>query len=496
MEVRFSLVDLWTLVIGVCTFLLVYIATRRPAMVPPGPFIWPVVGNLPSFAGDTIEKMQNLRLKYGDIFGLYMGSSLTIIVSGYDAVKEVMVKRGTTFSWRPESDFIMKNNPTCLALANGRTWKDNKRFALNAIQTLCLNKGRVPFEKSLTEELSFLVEKLKATTGPVDIGKDIDVSIPNVLCLILTGVRPGYSDKKLKDHIQLITRHAKNFMRDQALVNSLPLLNWLPHGMFSKYEKDNRAYRDYYEAFGPYIDATYAKGKETCLAHLLMTRYNANGNTTWQEIVEQNSAAWIMMHEIMGAGTGTTTTAIKWILLYLIREPQVQEQVRREIDKVIGKGEAPTLSHRKKLPYVEAVIMEGLRIGHPVPFPLPHSVEEDTTLGGFPIPRNTHVLANLVSVLKDPAIFPEPDAFKPERFLNEDGDSVVVPDEFIPFSKGPRSCPGESLSRLELFFYITTLLQKFQFLCPDGQSLPEVKGLSGLMYSPKPYKVKIIPRQV
>ena len=108
----------------------------------------------------------------------------------------------------------------------------------------------------------------------------------------------------------------------------------------------------------------------------------------------------------------------------------------------------------------------------------------------------TYMKWTVDSVLKDPALFPEPDAFKPEKILDKDGDLVVIPDEFIPFSKGSRSCPGESLARLELFLYINTLSQKFQFHCPDGQSLPEVKGILGLTYKPKPYEVEIVPRKV
>lgn len=175
--------------------------------------------------------------------------------------------------------------------------------------------------------------------------------------------------------------------------------------------------------------------------------------------------------DMMTAGNGTVAETLKVTLLYLIMNSDVQEKMFSEIFALIGR-DPPTLKDRKKLPYVQAVILEGIRILHVAPLALPHSVLNDTEFCGYKIPKNCTILLNLESIMKDPNLWDSPKEFKPERFLNAEQTDISVPKEFIPFSKGPRSCIGETVARMELFFILTILVQTFKFLpAMDGEVL-------------------------
>ncbi|KAL5007452.1 hypothetical protein ScPMuIL_016258 [Solemya velum] len=164
--------------------------------------------------------------------------------------------------------------------------------------------------------------------------------------------------------------------------------------------------------------------------------------------------------------------------------------MRAEMDEVIGKDRKPSLKDRTDLPYCEATIMEVLRIANIAPTAVPQYTSQDTTLNGFHIPKSTMVFANLDSVLHDPNLWRDPHIFHPERFMKADG-SLDKPDEFIPFSIGRRVCLGESLARMELFLFLTSMVQRFEFLMPDDGDLPGMDGIRGLTHSPHPYKLRV-----
>ena len=120
-----------------------------------------------------------------------------------------------------------------------------------------------------------------------------------------------------------------------------------------------------------------------------------------------------------------------------------------------------------RLPYVEAFISEVLRIANVVPFAMPHACTEDTDVKweGFIIPKGCTVLLNLDSVLQDPEIFKSPEEFNPERFLDDSG-KVFRPKGFLAFGTGRRICPGERISWMEMFLFLTIMIQEFD---PKGR---------------------------
>lgn len=126
---------------------------------------------------------------------------------------------------------------------------------------------------------------------------------------------------------------------------------------------------------------------------------------------------------------------LKWFCLFMIRYPKVQEKMRKEVYDVIGTSRFPRLEDKPSLPYCEAVIHETLRVGAIGPFSIPHGLSRDLHYNGFIIPKDALLIQNLYSSFFDEKIFPDPHAFKPERFLDEKG-SLQNTEKVLVFSLG------------------------------------------------------------
>nr|XP_060639617.1 cytochrome P450 2A6-like [Anolis sagrei ordinatus] len=169
-------------------------------------------------------------------------------------------------------------------------------------------------------------------------------------------------------------------------------------------------------------------------------------------------------------------------------------KVHEEIDRVIGPNCIPNMAERNRMPYTDAVIHEVQRCSDLIPMNLIHMVTRDTEFRGFFIPKGTEVHPLLSTVLHDPTKFKTPHVFNPEHFLDENG-CFKKNDAFIPFSSGKRVCLGETLARMELFLFFTTILQSFHLksIIPpeDIDITPRENGFAKI---PPLYQLSIIPR--
>uniref|UniRef100_A0A914Y2B0 Cytochrome P450 n=1 Tax=Panagrolaimus superbus TaxID=310955 RepID=A0A914Y2B0_9BILA len=152
--------------------------------------------------------------------------------------------------------------------------------------------------------------------------------------------------------------------------------------------------------------------------------------------------------------------------IYLIQFPEVQEKIHKEFDEVIGSDRMITLDDKNNLHYLNAVVAETQRYCNLVPVNVFHRVTKDTEIHGFQIPTDTIITHQVSSVLMDERYFPEPQKFKPERFLDKNG-KFFQPSELMPFGIGKRACLGEGLARLELYLFAANMTNHFKLNYPS-----------------------------
>jgi len=164
-------------------------------------------------------------------------------------------------------------------------------------------------------------------------------------------------------------------------------------------------------------------------------------------------------------------------ILAILKNPDTQLRGQQEIDDAIGPNRLPELSDWDSLPYVRAICTEVLRWEVIAPFALPHLLTADDEYNGYRIPKGTMVLPNVWAISRDPARYPDPEAFKPERWLpgeTSEGVPSVRPQEYV-FGFGRRVCPGQNWAGHIIFIAVASILATFNIekaIGSDGKPVP------------------------
>ncbi|NWX41370.1 CP2DH protein, partial [Steatornis caripensis] len=449
-----------------------------------------------------------LHKKFGNVFNLQNCWTNLVVLNGYKTVKEALVHKSEDFADRPyfpvyeHVGYGKKSEGKALDISSssiipgivvaryGHVWKELRKFTLSTLRNFGM--GKKSLEQRVTEEAGFLCSAVNSEEGrPFDLCFLINNAVCNVICTTIYGERFDYSDETFTKLLHLFENslHEDTGFLPQ-LLNVVPILLRIP-GVPQKAFRAQKAFMDF-------IDVLIDKHMETW-----NPAYTRDFTDAFLKEMKKGKAAEesgfnynnlrLVTADLFGAGSETTSTTLRWAVLYMLLHPEIQSKVQAEIDKVIGRERTPTMEDQVSMPYTNAVIHEVQRYGDVVPVGLPHMTYRDTELQGFFIPKGTTVITNLSSVLKDKTAWEKPNEFYPEHFLDAKG-QFVKPQAFLPFSAGRRACLGEQLARMELFIFFTTLLQKFTFVLPEGQPKPRKDGCFALTSSPHPYQVRAIPR--
>ncbi|XP_015722216.1 cytochrome P450 2H2 [Coturnix japonica] len=484
-----------TILLLVCISCLLIAAWRNTSQrgkEPPGPTPIPIIGNAFQLnPRDLMESFKEISKKYGPIFTIHLGPKKAVVLYGYDIVKEALIDNGEAFSGRgnlPLFEKVFKG--TGIVTSNGETWRQLRRFALTTLRDYGMGKKGI--EERIQEEAHFLVERIRNThEKPFNPVTFLMHGVSNIICSVVFGDRFEYEDKKFLDLIEMLEENEKHQNSIQTqLYNFFPtILDYLP-GPHIKLIKSvdkvdafiSEIIRAHQESFDPscprdFIDAFINK----------MQQEKGNSHFTVESLTRTTIDLFL-------AGTGTTSTTLRYAFLILLKHPEVEEKIHKEIDRVVGRDRSPCMADRSQMPYTDAVIHEIQRFIDFIPVNLPRAVTKDTILRGYFIPKDTMVFPLLSPILQDHKEFPNPEKFDPGHFLNANG-TFRKSNYFLPFSTGKRICAGEGLARMEIFLFLTTILQNFT-LKPvvdrkDIDISPIVTSVSNI---PPPYEVSFIPR--
>jgi cytochrome P450 len=154
---------------------------------------------------------------------------------------------------------------------------------------------------------------------------------------------------------------------------------------------------------------------------------------------------------------------MEWTMSLLLNHPKVMKRVKEEIESHVGTSRLMEESDIPQLPFLQAIINETLRLFPPGPLVV-RELSEDTTVGGYNIPRGTILFTNLWAIQRDETVWEDATKFIPERFLQKKGNGAMIEGlKFIPFGFGRRKCPGEAFAMKEIGLVLGTLIQCFNW---------------------------------
>ncbi|XP_022867862.1 tyrosine N-monooxygenase, partial [Olea europaea var. sylvestris] len=171
-------------------------------------------------------------------------------------------------------------------------------------------------------------------------------------------------------------------------------------------------------------------------------------------------------------GVDGPAAGAEWALAEMINQPEILQKAIEEIDRVVGKDRWIQESDVHQLNYLKACAREAFRLHPHVPFNLPHLSLEDIEVGGYFIPKGSHVLLSRTGLGRNPETWEEPLKYNPERHLGGNVSKVDLSEpnlRFISFSTGKRSCTGQTLGTLLTIMALGRLIQGFTWSVPPNE---------------------------
>ncbi len=381
--------------------------------------------------------------------------------------------------------------------SSGRTWQEQRRFSLHALRDLGFGKNNT--EELALEETSELCSYLESTQGqPVNIRNKFNVAILNSLWRISTSERLSHDDNRLVHLVLLLDRFLQEGGKPLvSLMVNTPWLQWVALKLnlfaFASIFSDLRQFVE--EAINPLRETYQEDSLRNYVDHFLKVSQEQEQTGEQKTFIGKEGHANLVNNliDLFIAGSETTSTTLSWGMLYMILNPDIQHKVQDELDEVVGKGIQPKATDRCRTPYTEAVIHEIQRLGNILERST-HSTMADCTLSsGHFIPKDTVVICYTGHIHRDPKHFPDPLKFDPTRHLDEEGRFKPHP-MIVPFGLGRRRCLGEQLAKMSLYVFFTGILTRFNLEKAHPEDQPSTKPIEGLITSPRPFKLRFIPK--
>uniref|UniRef100_A0A8C9X722 Cytochrome P450 2U1 n=1 Tax=Sander lucioperca TaxID=283035 RepID=A0A8C9X722_SANLU len=455
---------------------------RDLANIPPGPKPWPLVGNFDGTVKNAMVVLTEQANVYGNVYSLFVGSQLMVVLNGYEVVKDALSNHSKVFSDRPDipAITIMTKRKGIVFAPYGPVWKKQRKFCHATLRNFGL--GKLSLEPCILRGLATVkTELMRLNEGSgaagVDLAPLIRNAVSNVICSLILGQSFHHEDRQFRNMLDLMDRGLEISVNSPAvLINIFPLLYYFPFGVFKELRQVEgditvflkRVIANHRETFNP--------DHPRDLVDMYLKEISVQEDSSFTE-----DYLFYIIGDLFIAGTDTTANSILWILLYMVLHPDIQGKyrVQAEIDEVVGTHRDPSMTDKGSLPFTEATIMEVQRLTVAVPLAIPHMASKTTEFRGYTIPKGTVIVPNLWSVHRDPTLWDDPRQIEC----------------FIPFGIGPRVCMGEQLAKMELFLAVSSLLQAFRFRLPEGTPPPTLNGRFGLTLAPCPYTVCVHPRR-
>ncbi|KAM4641647.1 cytochrome P450 2F2-like [Discoglossus pictus] len=426
--------------------------------LPPGPLPLPILGNfLQILKQGIVPYLVKMGELYGSVCTVHMGSRPTVILSGYQVIKEALVDHGDAFVGRgplPVFERLYKNHS--VTLAKGETWRVLRQFSLLTLRDFGM--GKKSLEEVLQREVKFLLEQFKNTNQePIDPSMTVKCASSNIFVSLVMGTRYDYSDKKW---MKILTdlHEAFNIICSTwgQLYDIFPCIMWgLPgphNNIFSLFQGVFDVVKERVKYNITTLDPNCPRDFIDCFLTRMKEEKDPKTPFTLSELV-------VTISDMFLGSSESATLTLNYGLLILIKYPEIQVKLQEEIDRVIGSAREPKVEDRNHMPYMNAVIHEIQRFSNVLPVGFICCTTRDVTISGHHIPKGTDVLPMFTTVLRDPNQFETPGEFNVKHFLDENG-KFKKNNGFMAFSAGKRACLGESLVRMQLFIFFASILQK------------------------------------
>ena len=440
---------------------------------------------------------------HGDVFTIKRGREIIIFVNSISVANEALRNKGNDFAGRAFSRATSFLTQGKIGLVNGDfepIWEFHHRLTYLALHNITNSCLLLSLEEKICKEADFLVERFKeAMKEPFDPKYKVYLAVVNSFCAVVFGKRYKINDPEFYDIVELNNRLRK-ISNNGEILDKFPFLRYFPIEIVNDMNevvsfRDRLMKKKLQEHRSTFMNDNIRDFTDALLK--VISDVGSKGSQMEAEQTVTDDNLIVLMMDVLFAGVDPVSSTLSWAIVYLVNYPNVQTKLHRELDDVTGRNRHPSLSDRSRLPYLEAVMHETLRLASPVPLSIPHKAVANTTLQGFTVPKDCSVIFNFWAIHRDAWKWENPYEFRPERFIDAEG-KLISPSlpslSYLPFGCGSRECLGQSLAMAKFFLFFSRIVSEFEFSIPPGCDLPSMLGTATVVREPRPFRVLAIKR--
>ncbi|XP_064644177.1 cytochrome P450 2J4-like [Lineus longissimus] len=476
-----------TLAVGaLAVILLVYLLFGQYLhRFPPGPKGLPFLGCWPWMTHDWHKDFEKLGKGYGDLFTVWLLNTPVLVFQGWRAFDEAFNKQATVWCNRPISHGFLAQEVTPKTLFKTHyteKFKFRKKFLMANVKRFSFgNKDNTGLIQDEVEAIIMLLRGKESK--PFYLQKAIRIHAANPIPILFFGKAFDNDDADFEACLNNTGIWFEK-MAEACEADVLPLLRFLPRKCITDGKEAGKKVIAFFKKTIAACREQYDPNDLRCFVDQCF-----NAGVDEEEILIHLLSYW-------GDATDSVPGGFRLWVHQIAHHPDVQQKIQAELDRVLGDRVA-SYSDRLDLPYLEASILEVLRISSPVPISLPQETLLDTEIFGYKIPVGTKYMINFCMAQNDPNVWTKPKEFDPERFITEEGKCNYKHDGWCAYGIGRRMCLGEPLSRQLMFIFVANLAQRFTFSFPEEDVPPKDPlqiAWSGVTNMPRDFQIIATPR--
>lgn len=440
---------------------IIYVLKLRPTRLPPGPNPLPIIGNLHQLGTEPHQSLASFSKIYGSFISLKLGAITTIVVSSPEIAKDILHKHDQDFSSRSVIDSVRAldhHNFSVIWQPASDYWRNIRKIcAVQIFSTQRLDALQTVRQKKVAELLSY-------TSECSDGGRAVNIALA-VYTTVLNSLANTIFSTDLAKYESSESQEFKHYVSEVMKEAGKPnLADYIPALRLVDPQGIRRRMAIYFrkllEIFDGIIDQRLrSRDSSVCkdaLDHLLELTKEDGSELTVHDIKH-------LFLDLFAAGTDTTSGTLEWAMAELLHNPDKMAKARAELEQIPDKMNPIQESDIQRLPYLQAIVKETLRLHPPAPLLVPHKAGKDVEICGYVVPKNAQILFNVWAMSRDEKVWEKANSFMPERFLDKEIDFRGRDYELIPFGAGRRICPGLSLANRTIHVILGSLIRSFEW---------------------------------
>jgi cytochrome P450 len=404
---------------------------------------------------DPIRFFSNLAHTYGDISHVHMANEHVYLLNHPSLVRDVLVTNQRNFLKGRGLERARRLLGQGLLTSEGPTHLRQRR-----LMQPTFHRERISKYASVMTEYADRVQHSWHDGATIDTAQEM-----NRLTLLIVGKTLFDAD---------VESHAKNVgdaltaVMGSFWMQMLPFFDLIEHLPLPAFRRSKKAREELDKIIYGMINERRRNPSDRgdLLSMLLLAQDEEAGGERMTDQQVRDEAMTIFL-----AGHETTANALSWTWYLLGGAPDVEARLHDEVDRVLG-GRLPTLADMPRLPFVEQVVTEAMRL-YPPAWIIGRRAIAEYPVRDYVIPARGIVIMSPYILQRDGRFFPDPDSFRPERWTPE-FKAALPPFAYFPFGGGARRCIGESFAWMELVLVMSTLAQRWKMrLVPGHPVVPQ-----------------------